>query len=240
MCCYAFTPDDNLLLLGLASRLAFFDLASGEFTPVCAVEAGLPTRVNDGRCDRQGRFVFGTMDQSAPRQAIGAFYRVNHDLSLEKLPLPGIAIANSICFSPDGSSMYFTDSMRQAIYRWSNYDSATAPEIAVFAAVGPGAADGACIDADGYLWSAQWGAARVVRYAPDGKLERSLALPVSQPSCVCLGGPLFDELFVTTARENLGPAALAGEPLAGGVFHARQDELRGLPENRFMGAFRPA
>ncbi|MFS2168517.1 SMP-30/gluconolactonase/LRE family protein, partial [Variovorax sp. Varisp62] len=84
--------DPHYLLLGLASRLAFFDLATGETRHIVDVEPGLNTRVNDGRCDRQGRFVFGTKDEGSPLQAIGGFYRLNRDLTLERLPLPAPAI----------------------------------------------------------------------------------------------------------------------------------------------------
>ena len=240
LACFALTDNDDVLLLGLASRLAWFQLHNGLVTPLRAVEADLPmTRLNDGRCDRQGRFVFGTLDERPEREAIGSFYRLNLDLSLERLPLPPVAIPNSICFSVDGTAMYFCDSMKKAIYRWDDYLGGDASRVRVFAVLdaGPGAADGATIDAHDQLWSAQWGASRVVRYAPDGSIERSVSLPVSQPSCVSLGGPQYDELFITTAQENLKPAQLAIEPLAGGLFRARQPGVRGLPEVRFGAAF---
>ena len=236
LCCFGFTADENVLLLGLASRLAFFNLLTGVVTPICAVEAELPTtRLNDGRCDRQGRFVFGTMNEHPGRQAIGSFYRLNHDLTLERLALPGIAIANSICFSVDGQAMYFCDSMEKIIYRWDGYGNGDPTQISVFVdcSAGPAAPDGATIDADGFLWSAQWGGARVLRYASDGGIERSIAVPVSQPSCVCLGGALLGQLFVTTARESLSDAMLARQPLAGGLFHAHLADVHGLPEARF-------
>ena len=236
LACFAQTDRDDILLLGLASRLAWFDARSGAVTPLHTVEGDLPmTRLNDGRCDRQGRFVFGTLDERPCRDAIASFYRLNLDLSLERLPLPAIAISNSICFSVDGTAMYFCDSMKKAIYCWDDYLGGDASRVRVFAVLddGPGAADGATIDADDYLWSAQWGAGKVLRFAPDGSVERTVSLPVSQPSCVSLGGGAFDELFITTAQESLGPAQLAAEPLAGGLFHARQPGVRGLPEVRF-------
>nr|WP_314630265.1 SMP-30/gluconolactonase/LRE family protein [uncultured Janthinobacterium sp.] len=236
LACFAQTDRDDILLLGLASRLAWFDARSGAVTPLHTVEGDLPmTRLNDGRCDRQGRFVFGTLDERPCRDAIASFYRLNLDLSLERLPLPAIAISNSICFSVDGTAMYFCDSMKKAIYRWDDYLGGDASRVRVFAVLddGPGAADGATIDADDHLWSAQWGAGKVLRFAPDGSVERSVSLPVSQPSCVSLGGGAFDELFITTAQESLAPAQLAAEPLAGGLFHARQPGVRGLPEVRF-------
>ena len=236
LACFAQTDSDDILLLGLASRLAWFDARSGSVTPLHTVEGDLPmTRLNDGRCDRQGRFVFGTLDERPCRDAIASFYRLNLDLSLERLPLPAIAISNSICFSVDGTAMYFCDSMKKAIYRWDDYLGGDASRVRVFAVLddGPGAADGATIDADDHLWSAQWGAGKVLRFAPDGSVERTVSLPVSQPSCVSLGGGAFDELFITTAQESLAPAQLAAEPLAGGLFHARQPGVRGLPEVRF-------
>jgi L-arabinonolactonase len=123
LCSMALTHDDGRLLLGLASGLAFFDLASGELDRICDVEADLPTtRLNDGRTDRQGRFVFGMFNQAEnPKAPIGGFYRLNHDLSLERLPLGGVAIANSICFSPDGRTMYYADSGTREI-RCCDYD----------------------------------------------------------------------------------------------------------------------
>ena len=236
LACFAQTDSDDILLLGLATRLAWFDARSGAVTPLHTVEGDLPmTRLNDGRCDRQGRFVFGTLDERPCRDAIAGFYRLNLDLTLERLPLPAIAISNSICFSVDGTAMYFCDSMKKAIYRWDDYLGGDASRVRVFAVLdaGPGAADGATIEADDHLWSAQWGAGKVLRFAPDGSVERSVSLPVSQPSCVSLGGGAFDELFITTAQESLAPAQLAAEPLAGGLFHARQPGVRGLPEVRF-------
>jgi L-arabinonolactonase len=239
LCCFGFTADPDVLLIGLASRLAFFNLRTGAVTAICAVEAQLPmTRVNDGRCDRQGRFVFGTMDERAGKEAIGSFYRLNADLTLERLPLPGVAIANSICFSLDGAAMYFCDSMEKIIYRWDGYASGDGAAISVFADLSSGdiAPDGATIDADGCLWSAQWGGARAVRYGYDGSIERTLHLPVSQPTCVCLAGAALDRPIVTSAREALSATLLAGEPHAGGLFHAQLEDVQGMPEARFGAA----
>lgn len=236
LACFTLTADEHILLLGLASRLAWYDLRSGAVTTLHEVEADLPmTRLNDGRCDRQGRFVFGTLDERPCRESIGSFYRLNLDLSLERLPLPGIAISNSICFSVDGQAMYFCDSMKPVIHRWDDYLGGDASTVRVFAHLpeGPGSADGATIDADDHLWSAQWGASAVLRFAPDGSVQQRVTLPVSQPSCVSLGGPAYDELFITTAQETLTPEQLAAEPLAGGLFHARLQGVRGLPEMRF-------
>ncbi|PWF41428.1 SMP-30/gluconolactonase/LRE family protein [Massilia glaciei] len=237
LACFALTGDDDRLLLGLASRLAFFDFSSGAVTPVCAVEAHLPsTRVNDGRCDRQGRFVFGTFNEAEPRPAIGGFYRLNGDLTLERLDLQDVGIANSICFSPDGATMYYCDSQEKKI-RCCSYDpvSGAVGGARVFAELGAagGEPDGSTIDADGNLWNALWGARKVVCYTPDGRVGRELALPASQPSCVAFGGPELGTAYVTSARVGLDAATLAAEPSAGGVFSATLAGVRGLPEQRF-------
>jgi L-arabinonolactonase len=225
---FALTADPGRLLLGLASRLAWFDLNSGEINTICQVEPELPaTRVNDGRCDRQGRFVFGTINEAPDKTPIASFYRLNADLSLERLALPKVAISNSICFSPDGATMYFCDSLDGAI-SCCDYGAEVA-KVRVFARLANGEPDGSAIDAEGCLWNAEWGNWRVVRYAPNGSIDRVLEVPVSQPSCVAIGGPGLNELFVTSAREGLSDAG----PQAGGVFHSRIESVRGLPEVRF-------
>ncbi|MBA5606129.1 SMP-30/gluconolactonase/LRE family protein [Duganella sp. FT3S] len=236
LCSFALTDDPDLLLAGLASRLAWLDLRDGTVSTIVAVEPELAhTRVNDARCDRQGRFVFGTLDERADKEAIGGYYRLNTDLTLERLPLPGCAIANSICFGLDGDTMYYSDTQRQTIVRWDGYGSGGPARTTMFADLRGSDAwpDGSVIDEQGYLWNAQWGASRVARYAPDGTLMATWPLPVTQPSCLCLGGAGFNQLFVTTAWEGLGAQARAAQPMAGGLFGAEVAGVRGLPESRF-------
>lgn len=226
---FALTRDDNRLLLGLATRLAFFDFSTGEATTICEIEPGLTTRMNDGRCDRQGRFVFGTFNEVEPRAAIGSFYRLGVDLVLERLPLAHVAIANSICFSPDGTTMYYCDSPDRAI-RCCDYDTVSNDRL--FALLeGDGEPDGSCIDADGHLWNAQWGGRRVVRYAPDGSIDRIIASPAEQPSCVAFGGPGLDILYASSARVGIADPGDAD----GGLLSLAIDGMKGLPESRFLG-----
>ena len=208
-------------------------------TPICSIEPDLPTtRLNDARCDRQGRFVFGTLNEAPDRAPIGSFYRLNTDLSVERLPLPGIAIPNSICFSPDGTRMYHCDTLANVIL-CCDYDPATGAvgNQRLFADLGgaPGSPDGSTVDSEGFVWNAQWGGARVVRYAPDGRIDREIVLPVAQPSCPAFGGPALDRLYVTTAHENLTAEARLAQPSAGGLFAIDPDGVRGLPEVRFAG-----
>jgi L-arabinonolactonase len=234
---FALCADPHYLLLGLASRLAFFDLATGEIETIVDVEPGLNTRVNDGRCDRQGRFVFGTKDEGAPARPIGGFYRLNRDLTLERLPLPAPSISNSIAFSPDGATMYFCDSptceIRACDYR---ADGCVANDrLFVRLTDATGEPDGSTVDTDGGLWNAHWGGGRVVRYDANGVETERVTVPTAQPSCVALGGARLATLYVTSARVGLDADALRSDPLAGGVFVATPAR-RGLPEPLFAGA----
>ncbi|RZA31922.1 MAG: SMP-30/gluconolactonase/LRE family protein, partial [Lysobacteraceae bacterium] len=221
------------------SGLAFFSFSTGAVERILDVEADIPaTRLNDGRCDRQGRFVFGMFNQQdGPKQALGGFYRLDTDLRLERLPLPNAAIANSICFSPDGRRMYYADSATRAIH-CCEYDPHSgaigALRVFVGAVAAPGEPDGSCIDADGYLWSTRWGAGQLMRFAPDGRLDRVVALDAPQPSCPAFGGPSLSTLYATTAFLGMSAGDRAAAPLSGSLFRMELD-VRGLPESRFLG-----
>lgn len=239
LCSFALTHDDDRLLLGLASGLAFFRFSTGAVERIVDVEPDIPaTRLNDGRCDRQGRFVFGMFNQeAAPKRPLGGFYRLNTDLSLERLPIGSAAIANSICFSPDGRRMYYADSSTRAIY-CCDYEPGGrigAAQVFVDADAAPGEPDGSCIDAEGYLWSTRWGAGQIMRFAPDGRLERVLALDAPQPSCPAFGGAGLSTLYATSAFLDMDAGERARAPLSGALFQRALD-VRGLPESRFLGA----
>ncbi|MDP9581005.1 UNVERIFIED_ORG: L-arabinonolactonase [Burkholderia contaminans] len=234
LACFALTHDPDVLLVGLATHLAFFDLRSGAFTRIVDVEPDLPTRLNDGRCDPSGAFVFGMKDEGGdPPRAVGGFYRLNADLTLERLALPPAAIANSIAFSPDGSKMYFCDSLVREILV-CDYGRAGVAGVRPFVRLtdADGDPDGSTMDRDGGLWNAQWGGRRVVRYAADGVETERIAVPTAQPSCVTLDGE--GRLYVTSARVGLSDDALASDADAGGVFVA-QTRHAGLPTARFAG-----
>ncbi len=235
LACFALTNAPDVLLVGLATHLAFFDLGSGAFTRIVDVEPDLPTRLNDGRCDPFGAFVFGMKDEGGdPPRAVGGFYRLNADLTLERLALPPAAIANSIAFSPDGSKMTFCDSMVREILVCDYRADGDVANVRPFARLtdADGDPDGSTMDRDGGLWNAQWGGRRVVRYGPDGVETDRVAVPTAQPSCVALDGE--GRLYVTSARVGLSDDALASDADAGGVFVA-QTRHAGLPTARFAG-----
>ncbi|MBY4771081.1 SMP-30/gluconolactonase/LRE family protein [Burkholderia ambifaria] len=236
LACFALTNAPDVLLVGLATHLAFFDLRSGAFTRIVDVEPDLPTRLNDGRCDPFGAFVFGMKDEGGdPPRAVGGFYRLNPDLTLERLALPAAAIANSIAFSPDGTKMTFCDSMVREILVCDYSSDGDVANVRPFARLtdAAGDPDGSTMDRDGGLWNAQWGGRRVVRYGPDGVETDRVAVPTAQPSCVALDGE--GRLYVTSARVGLSDDALVGDADAGGLFVA-QTRYAGLPTARFMGA----
>jgi len=236
---FALCADPHYLLVGLATHLAFFDLTTGDMRRIVDVEPQLDTRLNDGRCDRQGRFVFGTKHEGADLRPIGGFYRLGRDVSLERLPLPSPAISNSIAFSPDGATMYFCDSPTREILACDYGADGSVGNVRVFARLtdASGVPDGSTVDAEGGLWNAQWGGGRVVRYGPDGVETDRVSVPTSQPSCVALGGPHLATLYITTARVELDAAALAAEHGAGGIFTAPSGR-RGLAEPLFVGEWR--
>jgi len=240
LACLALCESDDWLLLGLASRLVFFHLPTRRIETVCEVEPHLPTRINDGACDREGRFVFGTKHEprnGEPPERVGSFYRLDPDLSLHRLDLDNIAIANGIAFSPNGRIMYFCDSPTRVIHR-CEYD-ATGCTKSVHRWVdlrgGAGEPDGAAMDADGGLWVALWGAGRVVRFDPKGSKDLTVHVPTRLPSRPTLGGDGLDTLYVTSARDGLTASELRDDPQAGHVFSAAF-ATQGLPEPRFSGS----
>jgi L-arabinonolactonase len=225
---FALTEQGHILLMGFASRLAFYDLNTGLLTTVAASPGNTGTRIGDGRCDRAGNFVFGTMDDGYPVKAIGKFHRLNATtLTIETLALPDVAIPNSICFSPDGGTLYYCDSMQGRIM-CCDYPSLYNQR--VFAeSEGSGAPDGSCVDAMGYLWNAEWGGNRVVRYRPDGTTNAILMSPGIQSTCPTLGGEGFTRLYCTTAAVGLTVLS----EYDGALLKAESDLSPGLPENRF-------
>lgn len=225
--------------LVVALRRGFYtlDLKTGATTPVHLPAEPEDTRFNDGKCDRAGRFWAGTMHfQGMPREPKGALYRMDIDQRVTRMER-GIRTANGLGWSPDDRLMYYTDTRTNRIDVY-DFDIATG-EIAnrrafVHVPLDSGFPDGLTVDSQGYVWSAKWDGARVVRYAPDGRIDRVVAMPVPRPTSVCFGGPDFSTLYVTSARDGLDAAELAKAPLSGAVF-AFEPGVKGLPEPRFGG-----
>jgi sugar lactone lactonase YvrE len=222
------------LIVAFESGFALYDPEKEETRWLGRPDAALDgVRFNDGRVDRQGRFWAGTMVETQPQDARANLYSVGPDGGIRRHE-NNITISNGIGWSPDSRYFYFADSPLRTIYVY-DFDSATG-DIAnrrVFAQTPEGAhPDGAAVDSQGFLWSAHWGAGRIVRYAPDGTVDRSFDVPVSQPTCVTFGGPDLDLLFVTSACDGLTGEALAGQPDAGNILVYKVG-LAGLAERRF-------
>ena len=222
------------LLVALRDALALFEPASGSFKQVAAPEAGhADMRCNEGRCDRQGRFWFGTMN-NITRGPEGSLYRLDDRHICVKVS-SGIQIPNSLAWSPDGRTMYFADSLEYTIYAYEfDPESGTLGERRTFAqTVPPAIPDGSAVDADGYLWNAEYNGWRITRYTPDGSIDRRVELPVQNPTSCTFGGPDLTILYVTTATQRLTAEELASQPLAGAVL-AFNTYVRGLPEPRYI------
>lgn len=223
-------------ILALESGFALYDLGSDTVEWIENPERDLPhNRMNDGKCDRQGRFWAGTMDDRA-REKTGALYRVDADHSVHRM-VAGIGISNALAWSPDGRVLYFADTMERAVYA-CDHDPATGAianrRVFVAPGDGPGSPDGATVDEEGFLWNAQWDGWRIVRYAPDGTVDRVVALPVQRPTSCAFGGPDLRTLFITSATVGLEEATLAAQPLAGHLLAIDMD-VRGIAERRFAG-----
>lgn len=223
------------LVLALESGFALLDRFDASLHKIRHVDAPPHTRMNDGRVDPCGRFVCGGMNEETPQRSTAALYSLDHGGDVEML-LDGIACTNSLCWSPDGRTMYFSDMPTRRIdaFEYDARSGAIANRRRFVTLTSPGAPDGSIVDAEGHLWNAQWGGAKLVRYRPDGSVEREVSLPVSNPSCLAFGGPDLDILYVTSAWFTLDAAAREREPLAGSLFAFRPG-VQGLPAARFAG-----
>lgn len=209
----------------------------------CVTHAQTDMRFNDGRCDRQGRFLAGTMlnkmPSSPPAGCLYSYHNNSH-LNIEKgtnliKVLDGFCTPNGLAFSPDGRTMYLSDSHPSVQLIWAfdyDTDTGTPSRQRVFVDMNPlpGRPDGAAVDADGCYWICGNDSGLVHRFTPQGRLDKSLAVPVKKPAMCAFGGAQLDTLFVTSIRPQ--GIDLSDQPLAGGVF-ALQPGVRGLPESAF-------
>lgn len=189
-------------------------------------------RFNDGKVDRAGRFWAGTMDDRED-EARGALYRLDPDLGFSKID-DGYMVTNGPAFSPDGRTMYHTDSAHRLIYAFDLDACGNASNRRPFARFREehGHPDGMTVDAEGCLWVAFWNGWCVRRLSPDGEVMQVVGMPVERPTSCAFGGPALDRLFVTSARIGLNESGLAVQPLAGALFLIETD-VRGIAERPF-------
>lgn len=225
------------LVLALAKQLAFYE-PGGELNLLMGVEDDQPrNRFNDGKTDRRGRFWAGTMNDVEWAAPSGSLYRIDPSLELSHLR-GAVVCANGLGWSPDGSTFYFGESFRYAIFAYDfDPDSGGLSGRRVFASLDKRSGafpDGLTVDASGGVWSVQNGSGRVVRYSPDGVVTHEVEVPLPQATSCIFGGPDLDVLYITTSRQNMTPEQLGRYPLAGSVFAVRPG-VTGLPEPLFGG-----
>jgi sugar lactone lactonase YvrE len=189
-------------------------------------------RFNDGKVDRAGRFWAGTMDDRE-EEARGSLYRLDPDLSLRAID-DGYVVTNGPAFSPDGRTMYHTDSSKRLIYAFDVDADGIASNRRPFARFRNvhGYPDGMTVDAEGCLWVAFWDGWCVRRLSPGGAVIDIVELPVERPTSCAFGGAALDRLFITSARSGLNENALAVQPLAGALFMMKTN-VRGIAERPF-------
>lgn len=214
---------------GLTHDVVLLTFEPLQITPIARPEPQVADhRLNDAKADAAGRLWFGTMPMNADRET-GSLFRLDPDGALS-LWDRGYRVTNGPAFSPDGHHLYHTDSIRGIVFRFTVRPDGSLVERQPFIRFAPGTGlpDGMTVDAEGGVWVAVWGGARVCRYTPDGHLDRSIALPASQITSCAFGGRNFDRLYVTSAAEGVD------EPHAGALFEIDAGTV-GLPAHLFAG-----
>jgi len=231
-------------VLALADGFYFFDFAPATLDLITLVDADEPrTRLNDGKCDRRGRFFAGGMDDKEELKICG-LWRLDPDLRVTNVD-EGIICTNGPCWSPDDTTFYLADTFQGEYWAYDfDIDTGSLANKRVWAsfAADEGVADGSTIDEDGCVWNAQLISGDLVRYAPDGSVDRRIGMPVRNITSCMFGGDKLDELYVTSMARVKHPAvhdlfAKEATPqyLAGSLFRVTGLGVRGLPEPRFAG-----
>ncbi|MEW2915648.1 SMP-30/gluconolactonase/LRE family protein [Ruegeria sp. ANG10] len=214
--------DRDWLLIASETGLWRFNLQNGKKDLITPLEADNPvTRSNDGRGDPWGGFWIGTMGKTAEPRA-GAIYRYWRG-ELRQL-VADVTISNAICFAPDRSCAYYTDTAAKQVMQWPLKSETGWPEgdstVFLDLRVDGLNPDGAVVDAKGNLWIAQWGASRVAAYTPSGQFLTAIPFEATHVSCPAFGGSDLTTLYCTTAREGLEKDTLAAHPTNGMTFAA--------------------
>jgi sugar lactone lactonase YvrE len=223
-------------IVALRTGIASIDFCTGELCRLPGPTLQAPDlRFNDGRCDRRGRFWVGTVHERR-HAGTAALFRFDSDGRWSQM-VSDVTVSNGLAWSPDNRTMYFADSWAQTIFQFDfDLDSGTLRNRRIFAELPhtSGVPDGATVDSQGFLWSANFDGGCLTRYAPNGTIDRLIPMPVQRPTSCAFGGDNLDILYVTSASFNLSERQLAAAPLAGSLF-AVDAGVKGLPEPRFAG-----
>jgi len=227
---------DGGFVAGTKLGFAVIDPDDDSLTVIDQPEPALPTnRFNDGKVDPHGNFWAGTMDD-LKRDRSGVLYRLAPNRRWTAIDL-GYRISNGPAFSPDGTTLYHTDTLDRTTFAFDLAPDGTCTHKRVFKAWGDvsGNPDGMTTDADGHLWVAFWGGACVRRVSPDGDIVAEYPLPATNVTSMAFGGPDLDRLFVTSAAQELDAAAAAAQPLAGALFEVLGHGVCGLAGGVWWG-----
>jgi sugar lactone lactonase YvrE len=220
-----------------AKGIANWDTQRKAFEPVCDPLAGRDGfRFNDAATDIRGRFWVGTLNEANAQGPDGELFCVQPDGSCQVMD-KDITVANGIGWSPDRKLMYFTDSFRYSVYAYDcDAEAGTIANRRIFVQTSPdaGIPDGLTVDSEGFVWSAFWGGWRVVRYNPEGKVDREYRLPVPNPSSCAFGGKRLDELYITSASLGLSKEEKEQHAQSGDLFCLKAG-IVGMDEPRFAG-----
>ncbi|PWE57743.1 calcium-binding protein [Metarhizobium album] len=233
-------------VLALANGFSLYEFKTQRLTHIGDPEADEPeNRLNDGKVDRRGRFVAGYMSYDHDRQDANrgqrpvrnsALYRLDPDLTIHRLD-SGIKCSNGPCWSPDNKTFYFCDSYDDKMYAY-DYDIETGnvsnKRLFLSNADYPGTFDGSTVDSEGYIWNAHVFGGRIIRYAPDGRIDREIEFPVRNLTSVMFGGKDLDIMYVTSMGRPM-KGVPQKEASAGGLFAVYGLGVKGLPEPRFGG-----
>ena len=236
--------ENGKLVLALDDGFYFFDPETEELDLISLVDADQPrTRLNDGKIDRRGRFFAGGMDDKE-ELAVCGLWRLDTDLSITKVD-SGIICTNGPCWSPDDKTFYIADTFVDEFWAYDyDLDAGIVSGKRVFAETkaSNGVPDGSTVDAEGCLWNAELISGDLVRYDPDGKVERKIGMPVRNVTSVMFGGDDLDEIYVTSMARVKHPAVhdrfepdLKPQFGAGALFRITGLGIRGVPEPRFGG-----
>lgn len=219
--------DRDSMAVATEHGIVRIDLDSGHTSAMAVLEPDKPgNRSNDARLHQSGAWWIGTMSKRGGKDpGAGAVYHFFRG-RITRL-LAEVTISNSICFSPDGTTGYFSDTNTKKIIK-CQLDPATGLPVGEWslfseATDGRGSPDGSVVDTAGYLWNARFGGHCVVRYSPDGQVDRMIEVPVGRVTCPAFGGPDLKTLFITTARENATAEELSAEPTLGSLFSLEVD-----------------
>ena len=225
------------LVGALKNGFCTIDLRAGTVQTIIDPEPDRPDNVlNDGKCDRRGRYWCGSRD-GALKDPAGALHRLDPDFSCHRMD-QGFIVSNGIAWSPDDRTMYFADTRAETVFAYDfDIDDGAISNRRVFFSTRDfeGRCDGATVDADGFYWCALVHGGAIARWDPTGRLDRLIPLPVRQPTMCTFGGRDLDVLFVTSAAALVPAEQRASQPHAGALFALHGLGVKGLEEPCFEG-----